>query len=150
MILICLSLPWFIGSTLFRIVDGASMEPTLRPGTVVAMIPASMYGALDRGDIAVMTTGWEADLTVIKRVAGLPGDCVSQVATKPGSLKNPCVLVRADHLYVLGDNPSRSSDSRQNGQVPAGAILGVVKCVVWPLRAIRCGRFVSRGLPEVR
>lgn len=150
-LLVCLSLPWFLGRSLFRVVDGASMEPTLGRGTVVVMIPSALHGPVSRGDIAVLeTTTWEPGLTVIKRVAGVEGDCVSQVVSSAHSPTSPCMDVRPDHLYVLGDNPARSSDSRQNGQIPASAVVGVVKCVLWPGRAIRCRNLSTSQLPEVR
>jgi signal peptidase I len=86
--------------------------------------------------------------TVCKRVCGLPGDIV----TKPGPRMMPqsnrrqpqhqrlqrrrsALLVIPDgYIWLEGDNPSNSSDSRNYGPVPASMIVGRVLCRVWPLR----------------
>lgn len=73
--------------------------------------------------------------TVCKRVLGMPGD---QVVGDRGLL-----LVEDGHVWLEGDNPANSSDSRSYGAVPAACIVGRVVCRVWPLR----GRaFLERGL----
>lgn len=150
LLLACLSLPWLVGSNLFRIVDGASMDPTLHRGNVIAIIPSALHRRVRRGDIVVLQTTWEPGLTVIKRVAGVEGDCVLQVSISSESVDSPCVEVRPGHLFVVGDNPSRSSDSRQNGQVPASAVMGVAKCVLWPVKAMQCGTPSTSRMPELR
>lgn len=81
--------------------------------------------------------------TVCKRVLALPGD----VVTKPSALgqqKNRAVQLRKrrlgemvipdGHIWVEGDNPWNSSDSRNYGPVPASLIMGRVLFRVWPLR----------------
>jgi signal peptidase I len=93
--------------------------------------------------------------TVCKRVCGLPGDIV----TKPGPprrmmmmptssnqiqqqqhqrlqrRRSSALLVIPDgFIWLEGDNPSNSSDSRNYGPVPASMIVGRVLCRVWPLR----------------
>ena len=38
------------------------------------------------------------------------------------------------HIWVEGDNPWNSSDSRNYGAIPASLIMGRVLCRLWPLR----------------
>lgn len=97
---------------------------------------------------------------IIKRVIGMPGDhvtccddqgriLVNGVAVDESYLGQPAstiqfaVTVPADHVFVLGDNRSRSSDSRchlhdpgpvagQNAFVPIDDIVGRAAAVTWP------------------
>jgi len=95
--------------------------------------------------------------TVCKRVLGLPGDTV----TKPSRRNNeftakrsrryrqglPGSLVIPDGcIWLEGDNPWNSSDSRNYGPVPASLIVGRVLFRVWPLRG---NAMLERGMrPE--
>lgn len=92
--------------------------------------------------------------TVCKRVLGLPGDVVTKPTTRRGASRmlnhdgyvqtNLAVLKRRrsaatveipdGHIWVEGDNPWNSSDSRNYGPVPASLIMGRVLFRVWPLR----------------
>lgn len=115
------------------VVDGASMEPTLRPGErvlvrrvaldrvrlgqiVVLAMPVDMHAALP----AVDNPPW-----LIKRVVALPGDPVPYDRV-PVLRDNGDDRVPAGHLVVLGDNEARSFDSRRAGYFTADALLGVV------------------------
>ena len=44
------------------------------------------------------------------------------------------ITVPDGHIWVEGDNPWNSSDSRNYGAVPAALIMGRVLCRLWPLR----------------
>jgi signal peptidase I len=92
------------------------------------------------------------DLTVTRRVAGLPGD---QVVGRAGSVYvngvklddiRTAVFSRVDlgddQYFVVGDNRSASPDSRSFAPVQGGAIYGRVFLVLWP-----AGDF---GRPEPR
>jgi signal peptidase I len=96
--------------------------------------------------------------TVCKRVLGLPGDIV----TKPTRRNNDMVSKRLKRyipglpggivipdgcLWLEGDNPWNSSDSRTYGPVPAALIVGRVLCRVWPLRG---NAMLERGMRPKR
>lgn len=122
-------------------VSGQSMTPTVRDGGVVLVALRADPAGLDRGDLVVLRDP-EGALT-LKRVAGVGGDTVVildavltvngeavvepylDLATVDGSYA-PQVTVPAGHLYVLGDNRARSTDSRDYGTVPLGDVLGPV------------------------
>jgi len=83
------------------------------------------------------------DLTLARRVAGVPGD---QVLGRNGSVfvnglkfddtrtgDFPRVDLGADEYFVVGDNRSASQDSRAFGRVHRDAIFGRVFVVFWPL-----------------
>ena len=128
------------------VVQGHSMEPTLRPGAV-SLLDRSYYHfhALSRGDIVVLRLRGE---TLIKRVYALPGerltllryddDTGNELLSPPeaaqmrrlqaaGFLQVSRVLsltIPPGHCFVLGDNGPVSIDSRVWGPVPISAILG--------------------------
>jgi len=115
-------------------VEGPSMQPTLADGERV-LVRRAGPAAVRRGQIVLIEKpgdgGWRAGPPrwpgdqrewLIKRVAAVPGDRRPPVI--PGATAGS--PVPAGQLAVLGDNPSRSLDSRQFGYVPADRILGIV------------------------
>jgi inner membrane protease subunit 1 len=78
--------------------------------------------------------------TVCKRVLGLPGDVVTKPRMRDRREKQRLrrrrtgmVKIPDGHIWVEGDNPWNSSDSRNYGPVPASLIVGRVLMRVWPL-----------------
>ena len=91
----------------------------------------------------------------VKRLVALPGDTV---AVKNGALyvngtvvkdpdamgskpygEYPETLLGEDQYFVMGDNRGNSHDSRSSdvGPISRGAIMGHVKCVLFPFSSIR-------------
>ena len=81
---------------------------------------------LSIGDVVVLQHPHRTG-TVCKRVVGLPGDTV--LRPRQGLL-----VIPNGHVWVEGDNPANSSDSRNYGTVPMALIQGRVVGRVWPLR----------------
>ena len=140
--------PWRVG-----VVNGKSMNPTLKPGSV--MIYDTHYYAnhpIQAGDVVLLKWGGE---TWVKRVYGVPdtmflavrehlngGERNSNTPIKAADLdhferfaqalrsKRQDVRVVAyrvlpGHVFVMGDGPG-SIDSRSVGQIPMEQILGKV------------------------
>jgi signal peptidase I len=123
-------------------VAGASMEPTVHDGDVVLVArTVTTTAELRRGDLVVFRDPLGS--LSVKRVLGLPGDRVAMLdarLTVDGEfVDEPYVdLSRIDGTYlgqvvvpdgsvfVLGDNRSRSIDSREYGPVAEDAVLGRV------------------------
>jgi signal peptidase I len=108
----------------FRVaVEGESMAPGLRPGDwLVAVRPRRVL----RGDVVVLEDPRTPGFELVKRVAGVPGDRVGDGSASAGAVLGP------GDYWVLGDSPSRSTDSRAFGPVPRSAIRGVVRLRYWP------------------
>ncbi len=128
-------------------VDGSSMLPTLRDGEFVLVNKlAYRMGTPTRGDIIVFRSTTEADLDLIKRIIGVPGD---EIAVRDGHVAvNGQVLneayinaapnytgtwhVPAGELFVLGDNRNDSSDSHMWGFLPEDNVIGKALLIYWP------------------
>ncbi|MFF3326396.1 S26 family signal peptidase [Streptomyces sp. NPDC002889] len=117
-------------------VTGSSMLPTYREGDrlLAVKVPARlvrrgsavairMRAAPDLDTADGFPPGILVPTCLIKRVAALPGDRVPGPSSAPG-------VVPARHVFVLGDNPEASYDSRHTGPVPFDLLTAVVLCRV--------------------
>ncbi len=130
------------------VVRGSSMSPGIRDGDRILVEPWSyLVGTPRRGDVVVLRCPVDPRVDYIKRVVGLPGDQVvlagGRVWVDGAPIEEPYVResdsasfcverVRPGHVYVLGDNRPRSSDSRDFGQVPLELVRGRVELRIWP------------------
>ena len=127
----------------------ASMTPTLAHGNI--LLVRSDQEPLVRGSLVIADIPLQDPNIQVKRVVGLPSDRVlfedsslfinDEFYPEPylGGLPQTVGLERAEwrlgpnEYFLLGDNRSRSVDSRQYGPVPAEAILAQVRVRLWPL-----------------
>ena len=136
-------------------VQGASMEPTLHEGDLLAVASLS---DIKSKDVVIITQPNEMDKPLVKRVIATGGqevniDYVSGVITVNGEvLDEPYIAeptsaqgdvqfpmtVPEGSFFVLGDNRNNSMDSRFSviGCIDEDYILGVVKFRVFPFSAI--------------
>ncbi len=106
-----------------------------------------------RGDVVIYRNPQNPDLDYIKRVIGIPGDQIKiqeggvyingQVLEEPYLLtgtqtqggefiqEGETVIVPPDSYFILGDNRSRSSDSRNFGFVSRKSIISEVAFCYW-------------------
>src|SRR5262245_7390820 len=107
----------------FRVeVSGPSMRPTFEPGDWALAI------ARDRvrpDDVVVVEHPERPGFEMVKRVVSVPGDHAPDGADP------------VDLVWVEGDDPSSSTDSRSFGGVPAALVKGRVVLVWWPPARIR-------------
>lgn len=109
------------------------MLPTLRSsGDVVLVEKLSLSSyvqhphIIKKGDIVVCTSPQEPKKIICKRVIGRPGEMVWS-----GFMLEQ---VPPGHIWLEGDNKSKSNDSRAFGPVPVGLLRGRVVCKLWPLQ----------------
>lgn len=128
-------------------VDGSSMLPTLHDGEFVLVNKlAYRLGTPTRGDIIVFQSTTEANLDLIKRIVGLPGDQVmiggGHVRVNGQTLDETYInaapnyngewQVPDGYLFVLGDNRNDSSDSHMWGYLPEQNVIGKALLIYWP------------------
>lgn len=129
--------PFFYGFRLVR-VQGHSMEPTFYTGQWLLVRRLNWPSPpLRVGDVVVFRL--ENEL-LVKRVAALGGQPVpgeSQprllraLHARPGNGEPPVLsaapeAIPAGRIYVLGDNPPVSDDSRSFGPIPLSTVIGRV------------------------
>jgi len=98
-------------------VDGPSMLPTLRPGDLLAVRPLRPDEPRT-GQLVVVRRG---DIEIVKRVS----------ATVDGH------ALGADEIWLMGDNPDASTDSRTTGPAARRDVVGIVRARYKPLRSLR-------------
>lgn len=126
-------------------VKGTSMSPTLTAGDRFLLNRfAYLHREPQRGELVVLKDPETGDL-IVKRIVGLPCETVLMQNDIPyvnghrlyepytrGTLRtnhipfSKATVVARGHYYVLGDNRSRSIDSRAFGAVAREDILGVI------------------------
>lgn len=138
-------------------VKGNSMDPTFHDGEYILTDKISYrLGLPKRGDVVVFKSPKNADVDFIKRIIGLPGERVKivggkvyvnselfdessyldqSVYTGPESFlaENQEITIPAGRFFVMGDNRSHSSDSRDFGPVMPSEFIGKVFFRYWPI-----------------
>lgn len=142
-------------------VSGNSMDPTFFDKQyILTNIITLRFGKPELGDIIVFKAPLDAEKDYIKRVIATEGDTImlrdgyvyvneklldQSKYQKPtdktygGSFlrENEPVTVPKDSYFVMGDNRSGSSDSREWGLVPLKSIIGKSLFVYWPLNKMQ-------------
>lgn len=178
-LIIVFMIGFFIGYK--RVVVMCSMNPTLIEGDNIFVEKTTMFfNAPKRGDIMVFPlpyknisndplavfkrlTGFHChDLTVIKRIVGLPGDKIiikpdennrstvyingkklneKYILTNPNNIMSHMVygpyVVPKNSYFMLGDNRDDSTDSRDWGFVKRDRFLGKAAFVFYPFNRIK-------------
>jgi len=141
-------------------VPSTSMYPTLKPGDRIVV--EKITKSIQPGDIVVFSRppaeagkcGGAPVPDLVKRVIGLPGDTVeaknNQIYLNGKVLPQPWlpaatansdpttgdfgpVKVPPGDYWVMGDNRTRSCDSRTWGPIKTTSVVGKVFMVIWPL-----------------
>lgn len=128
------------------IVEGQSMQPTLYNYNIV--ITERNTKDLVRGQIIVFDARPIDKCYYIKRVIGLPGDVIEirdgavyvnesrlvEIYLKKGTITEGKIKIRvpSNEVFVLGDNRSVSSDSREIGTISIDKIKGHAYFRIFP------------------
>ena len=139
----------------FHKVSGSSMFPTLHDGDYLVTEKISYrLGNPSRGEVIVLKNPRDESQDFIKRIIAIPGDTIrvenNQVFVNGGVISEPylptdtqtrsgaflteknTVKAGANQYFVLGDNRSHSSDSREWGAVTKKEIVGKAFFRYWP------------------
>lgn len=136
-------------------VRGNSMYPNFHDGDYILTDKISYkLHSPQKGDVIVFRAPRNEEYDYIKRIIAIPGDCLkiqngkvylnnqllnekylpSDYQTLPGNFlrSNTSVCVPPNNYFVMGDNRSHSSDSREWGFVPQQNIIGKAWFRYWP------------------
>lgn len=139
-------------------VRGDSMFPTLHNGDYLIVNEISYeLSKPERGDIIIFRFPEDPSQFYVKRIIGLPGETVTvqdnQVVVKNAAHPQGFTLdetylpkgtitpgtktetLKNDEYFVMGDNRTRSSDSRVFGGVPKQYIIGKTWVRAWPFKS---------------
>lgn len=137
-------------------VIGASMDTTFHDGEYILTDKISYrFHTPTKGDVIVFKAPRNPDFDYIKRIIAIPGNTVSikdgyvyvnEQQLNESYIKSETIILPGQYLkegqelrlgedeyFVLGDNRSHSSDSRQWGTVPRKDIIGRAFFRYWPL-----------------
>lgn len=121
------------------IVSGISMSPTFADGQLVFSSPLRRQPQV--GDVVIVDHNGS---TIIKRVSMVPGDTFLEAKTttsrswykvdtaaakklvRQGKIFSRKSMVPPGVVYITGDNPGASLDSRVFGYIPISEIRGIV------------------------
>ena len=136
-------------------VDGPSMEPTIddQDCVFVDRLAYELGTAPSPGDIVTLYYPADPDRVFVKRVIASGGQSVritdGHVFVDGEPLRDDYVdaarrghdnwgpqIVSDGYYFVMGDDRSDSSDSREWGFVPRRYVIGKVKFRLWPLRRL--------------
>lgn len=134
------------------IVSGASMEPNFYDGEYLIIDELTYaFRPPQRGEVIVFRYPLNPSEFFIKRIVGLPGETIEikngavlindEVLPEPympqgagkKTLPNLKIKLAQNEYFVLGDNRSRSSDSRFWGALPQEKIMGRALVRLWPV-----------------
>lgn len=146
-------------------VSGSSMVPNFHDADfIITNKLAVKLGGLERGEVIILTNPRNNDQVFIKRIIGLPGERVRLLnglvylngkplsePYLPQDIKTPGesflqdgeeVVVPNNQYFVMGDNRTASSDSREFGPISKELIIGQAFLRYWPLNQLG---FISIG-----
>lgn len=95
------------------------MMPTFRENGDLVIVDRFMPHVINRkyakGDIVIAWAPYDPDKLVCKRIGGCAGDTVKREYKIGGRTMRADMLVPQGHVWLLGDNPDNSKDSRHYG-----------------------------------
>jgi signal peptidase I len=151
-VVIAFLLKWLVIQPFY--IPSESMEPTLVPDDRV-LVSKFLYRFMPpkQTDIIVFVAPKGDGVDFIKRIVAVGGDEIEQkngivyvngksisgdFKTTPGdTFSFPKMKIAKDHVFVMGDNRTNSSDSRVFGPVPVSSIVGRAFVLYWPANRIR-------------
>lgn len=121
------------------VTEGPSMMPTMdKSGNIVVVDKFTpRWLPFQRHDIIIAKSMTTSGSYVCKRLIGLPGDTIRFRQYPAEDAQEFEIVVPAGHVWIEGDNPYNSQDSRTYGPVPISHIEGRVVGRVWPLHSIQ-------------
>lgn len=132
------------------LVQGASMEPNFSTGNYLIVDEITYrFREPARGEVIVFHNPNDKSEFYIKRIIGLPGEkieirngivTINEELFEEEYLPEGAIVdgdvsfdLKEDEYFVMGDNRSRSFDSRRWGPLKRDEIVGAVRLRFWPI-----------------
>ena len=138
-----------------HVVNGASMEPNFHDKEYLLTDKISYrFHEPQRGDVVIFHYPLNPEIDYIKRIVALPGEEIilrkgnvyingrrlDESYLAPGTItsghsylyEGQSIVLKPNEYFVMGDNRSSSSDSREWGTVPRENIIGPTFFRYWP------------------
>lgn len=139
------------------VIEGYSMEPNFHNNEYILVDMISYhFKQPQRGDIIVFKFPQKPSVSYIKRIIGIPEDCIEvkggqtylndHLLDESYLAANTPTLVGGQNgldykkclgsndFFVMGDNREHSSDSREWGVVPRSNIIGKTWLIIYPIQ----------------
>lgn len=114
-------------------VSGPSMFPTFSGQGDIVLVDATTRwnDTIKPGDIVICSRPVDPSENIIKRVTAVADEVVVVYPDRDhADIRR--VQVPPGHIWIQGDNPTHSLDSRQYGAVPLALVRGRVVMQLWP------------------
>lgn len=107
------------------------MLPTIAAEGEVVLVDkiSPQLSLLKKGQVIVACSPNDPNKLICKRIVGMPGDRVTLASGSLWSITSS-LIVPPGQVWLEGDNPSKSLDSREFGPLPMGLIRGRALCKV--------------------
>eukprot|EP01091_Cochliopodium_minus_P006860 TRINITY_DN16832_c0_g1_i1.p1 TRINITY_DN16832_c0_g1~~TRINITY_DN16832_c0_g1_i1.p1 ORF type:complete len:256 (+),score=78.61 TRINITY_DN16832_c0_g1_i1:14-781(+) len=112
---------------------GPSMLPTFNLAGDIVLVNKlpKRYDTIIRGDVVALRSPTNAKENLCKRVLAMEGDTIYN------QYNNQVILIPPGHIWIQGDNPANSTDSRHYGPIPYNLLIGKVVFRVVPFYELK-------------
>ena len=119
-------------------VIGPSMLPTFHTAGDIVLSDAisPRFTGYTVGDVVIAKSPTDPKKQVCKRIRAREGDVVKIPTTENGVYKYKQCSIPPGHVWLQGDNPNNSTDSRQYGPVPITMLKYRILCRVFPFTSV--------------
>ena len=100
---------------------GKSMTPTLPNRSVVFV---NRLANVSNGDIVACIAPDDPNKFICKRITHIEGDLIT--------IHGKQIKIPKNHIFIQGDNPTTSYDSRYYGPISKSLVQGKVVCTLYP------------------
>ena len=118
--------------------SGPSMLPTLNTSNDLVFVDyftTKFIRDPKKEEVVIVQNPYKQSATLVKRVKFTAGETAEYI--DPSYKKLTKVEVPKNHIWIEGDNPDESRDSRHMGAYSLELVNGIVRYRIWPFESVR-------------